>query len=61
LQLEDTAGAEGREGRFDDEGGVGEAGEEGAAVDVVKFLGVVPGFFGVVYFEGAVWGDAGVG
>lgn len=58
LELEDPAGPEAAEGGVHDEGGVAEAGEEGAAVDVVEWVAVVPGFFGVVYFEGAVWGNA---
>jgi hypothetical protein len=58
LELENTAGAKDGEGGGDDEGGVTEAGEEGAAVDVVEFLGVGPVFFCVGDFEAAVWWDA---
>ena len=58
LELKNPAGPEAVEGGVYDEGGVAEAGEEGAAVDVVEWMGVVPGFFGVVYFEGAVWRNA---
>ena len=50
-----------REGFVDDLCRVAEAGEEGAAVDVVEFLSVGPGFFGIGDFECAVWRDAGRG
>ena len=59
LELEDSARAEHGEGGRDDKRGFSEAGEEGAAVDVVKLLGVVPFFFCVGDFEVAVWWDAG--
>jgi len=59
LELEEAAGPERVVCLLDDPGGVFEAGEQGAAVDVVELLTVVPGFFGVAYFEAAVWGDAG--
>jgi hypothetical protein len=45
-------------GLADDGAGVGEAGEEGAAVDVVEGDGEGPVVFGVVYFEADVAGDA---
>lgn len=35
-----------------------EAGQEGAAVDVVEGRGEIPGVFTVVDFEVAVWWDA---
>ena len=47
------------EDRGDDGGRVSEAGDEGAAVDVVEGCGVDPVFFRVVYFEAAIWGNAG--
>jgi hypothetical protein len=50
-----------REGFVDDLCRVAEAGEEGAAVNVVEFLMVGPGFFGIGDFECAVWRDAGRG
>ena len=59
LEFEDAARAKDREGGGDDKRGVPEAREEGAAVDVVEFLGVGPFFFCVGDFEAAVWWDAG--
>lgn len=59
LEFEDSAGAEHGEGGRDNERGVSEAGEEGAAMDVIKLLGVVPFFFCVGDFEAAVRWDAG--
>lgn len=61
LELEVAAWGEGVVGLGDDEGGVAEAGEEGAAVDVVEFVGEGPFVFCVVDFELAVWGEAAGG
>jgi hypothetical protein len=60
LELEVAAWTEEVEsGLYDWEVGF-EAGEEGAAVDVVELVGEVPGVFAVVDFEVAVGWDAGL-
>lgn len=54
LHFEVTTGTKGIIGGGYYAGGIAETAEHGAAVDVIEFLGVGPGFFGVVYFEAAV-------
>ncbi len=59
MKLEVAAGAEGCEGVGEDYAVRLEAGNEGAAVDIIERGGEEPVVFGVINFEAAIWGNAG--
>lgn len=59
MELEIASGKQGVVGFGDYAGGVGEAGCEGAAVDIVEFDREGPVVFRIGDLEVAVWRDAG--
>jgi hypothetical protein len=60
LHLEIAAGCESSVGFGNYDGGVLEAGDEGAAVDEIEWVRKCPVLFGVVGYEVAVGGDSAV-